>query len=136
MGEAKSAPLRVSERYVLYDAIASGATATVHIGRLTSARGFGKTVAIKRLHPHLAESEAFRAILVEEARLAARISHPNVVQVLDVVDARWSAPVSSRTSRRAAPPSMASSRANARRGATTLGSTWFVRVFSSPTSRS
>ena len=81
------AALRVNDRYVLADAIASGATATVYVGRLTGPHGFGKTVAIKRLHPHLATSAEFRGILVEEARLAAQISHPNVAQVLEIVEA-------------------------------------------------
>lgn len=77
---------RIHERYVMSERLAAGATASVHVGRLIGAGGFGKIVAIKRLHGHLAGSEAFRSILVEEARLASRISHPNVVQVLDVVE--------------------------------------------------
>src|SRR5512140_3261787 len=79
---------RIHERYVLCDVIASGGTATVHLGRRIDAAGFGGVVAIKRLHPHLATSDAFREILLEEARLAARIAHPNVVQVLDVLAAK------------------------------------------------
>jgi serine/threonine protein kinase len=59
--------------------------ATVHFGRLLGEAGFARTVAIKRLHPHLAEDPAFCASIIDEARLAARIHHPNVVQTLDVV---------------------------------------------------
>ncbi len=44
-------------------------------------------MAIKRLHPHLAENLEFRATLIDEARMAARIHHPNVVPTLDVVTA-------------------------------------------------
>jgi len=58
--------------------------AVVHFGRLAGAAGFARTVAIKRLHPHLAEDPDFLLTLVDEARMAARIQHPNVVAVLDV----------------------------------------------------
>src|SRR5262245_53937240 len=59
--------------------------ATVHLGRLLGEVGFARTVAIKRLHPHLAKDPDFVAMFLEEARLAARVRHPNVVATLDVV---------------------------------------------------
>jgi serine/threonine protein kinase len=59
--------------------------ATVHIGRLLGPVGFARTVAIKRLHPPLAKDPEFVAMFLDEARLAARIRHPNVVSTLDVV---------------------------------------------------
>jgi serine/threonine-protein kinase len=59
--------------------------ASVHFGRLLGGAGFSRTVAIKRLHPHLAEDPEFRSTMIDEARLAARIHHPNVVPTLDVV---------------------------------------------------
>lgn len=76
---------RVVGRYVVFDEIAAGGMASVHLGRLMGAVGFSRTVAIKRLHPHLARDEEFAAMFLDEARLAARIRHPNVVAVLDVV---------------------------------------------------
>ncbi len=72
-------------RYVVYDEIASGGMATVHIGRAVGAAGFGRTVAVKRLHAHFAREPEFVSMLLDEARLAARIHHPNVVATLDVV---------------------------------------------------
>lgn len=72
-------------RYVLYDAIASGGMATIHFGRLQSQAGFAKTVAIKKLHQHYAHDPEFVAMFMDEARIAARIQHPNVVTTLDVV---------------------------------------------------
>ena len=72
-------------RYVLYDEFAIGGMATVHFGRLRGQGGFSRTVAIKRLHPPYARDPSFAAMLVEEARLAARVQHPNVVAPLDVV---------------------------------------------------
>ena len=72
-------------RYALYDEIAFGGMATVHYGRLIGPVGFSRTVAIKRLHPQHAKDPEFAAMFLDEARLAARIRHPNVVQTLDVV---------------------------------------------------
>ncbi len=72
-------------RYVLYDEIASGGMATIHIGRLLGEGGFSRPVAIKRLHPQFARDSEFVAMFLEEARLAARIRHSNVVPVVDIV---------------------------------------------------
>lgn len=72
-------------RYLLFDEIASGGMASVHLGRLLGPVGFARTVAIKRLHPHLARNPEFVAMFLDEARLAARIHHPNVVLTLDAV---------------------------------------------------
>jgi serine/threonine protein kinase len=77
--------VRVIGRYALYDEIASGGMATVHLGRLMGPVGFARTVAIKRLHPQFAKDQSFASMFVDEARLVARIRHPNVVQTLDVV---------------------------------------------------
>ncbi len=59
--------------------------ATVHLGRLVGPGGFGRTVAIKRLHPHLAKEPEFVTMLTDEARVAGRIGHPNIVPTLDIV---------------------------------------------------
>jgi eukaryotic-like serine/threonine-protein kinase len=72
-------------RYALRHEIAAGGMAVVHLGRLLGPAGFSKTVAIKRLHPHLARDPEFVAMFLDEARLAGRIRHPNVVSTLDVV---------------------------------------------------
>jgi serine/threonine protein kinase len=75
----------VVDRYAIYDEIASGGMATVHFARLIGAQGFRRTVAAKRLLPHLTRDHDFALMLIDEARLAARIRHPNVVSTLDVV---------------------------------------------------
>jgi eukaryotic-like serine/threonine-protein kinase len=80
-----AAPLRIG-RYLLFEPIASGGMATVHYGRLMGPGGFSRVVAIKRLHAHLTKEPAFVSMLLDEARLAARVRHPNVVPVLDVAD--------------------------------------------------
>jgi serine/threonine-protein kinase len=58
--------------------------ASMHFGRLSGALGFTRTVAIKRLHAHVATDPEFVAMFLDEARLAARIHHPNVVGTFDV----------------------------------------------------
>ncbi|HEY5240606.1 MAG TPA: serine/threonine-protein kinase, partial [Polyangiaceae bacterium] len=82
-----SRPPRIVGRYALFDEIASGGMATVHIGRLVGDAGFARTVAIKKLHAQFAKDPEFREMFLDEAHLASRIRHPNVVATLDVVDA-------------------------------------------------
>ena len=77
--------MQVIGRYALFDELARGGMATVHLGRLIGPAGFSRTVAIKRLHPHLAKDPEFVTMLLDEARLAGRIQHPNVVSTLDIV---------------------------------------------------
>jgi serine/threonine-protein kinase len=72
------------ERYETLRVIASGGMATVHLGRALGAGGFERLVAIKVMHSHLASEPEFVAMFLDEARLAARIRHPNVVSTLDV----------------------------------------------------
>lgn len=59
--------------------------ATVYFGRLLGPIGFNRTVAIKRLHPQFAKQPEFVDMFLDEARVAARVKHPNVVSILDVV---------------------------------------------------
>lgn len=65
--------------------LAAGGMATVHLALLLGEAGFSRTVAVKRLHPNFAQEQEFVAMLLDEARLVARIRHPNVVPMLDVV---------------------------------------------------
>jgi eukaryotic-like serine/threonine-protein kinase len=78
-------PPRMVGRYALFHELASGGMATVHLGRLQATAGFSRTVAVKRLHAQHAKDPDFVAMFMDEARLAARINHPNVVATLDVV---------------------------------------------------
>ncbi|MFZ5890349.1 MAG: serine/threonine-protein kinase [Myxococcota bacterium] len=72
------------DRYELLGEIASGGMATVYLARLTGVGGFQRFVAMKRLHPHLANEKEFVEMFLDEARLAAGIHHPNVVPILEV----------------------------------------------------
>ncbi len=83
MGEPTSG--RGTSRYTLHDEFAAGGMATVHFGFLVAEEGFARPVAIKRVRPHVADERDVAATFLDEARLAARVRHPNVVQTLDVV---------------------------------------------------
>src|SRR5579862_3405779 len=82
--EPTESPPRKIGRYALHGEIASGGMATVHFGRLLGPVGFSRTVAIKRLHPQYAKDPEFVSMFLDEARVAARILHPNVIPTLDV----------------------------------------------------
>jgi serine/threonine-protein kinase len=73
--------------YAIHAQIAAGGMARVHLGRRMGPLGFSRTVAIKRLHPQFVKDTDFVAMLVDEARIASRIAHPNVGAVLDIVAA-------------------------------------------------
>ncbi len=68
-------------RYEVTARLAAGGMAEILLGRLTGPSGFERAVVIKRIHPHLALSVDFREMFLDEARIAARIHHPNVAQV-------------------------------------------------------
>jgi eukaryotic-like serine/threonine-protein kinase len=77
-------PVRVVGRYTFAHEIAAGGMATVHLGKMMGPLGFSPLVAIKILHPQFAKDPEFVRMFLDEARLAARIRHPNIVPVIDV----------------------------------------------------
>jgi eukaryotic-like serine/threonine-protein kinase len=82
---AADAEVRIIGKYRLYGRIGAGGMGSVHLARFFAPGGFRRIVAVKRLHPQFAEDAAFVAAFLDEARLASRISHPNVVAPLDVI---------------------------------------------------
>jgi hypothetical protein len=72
------------DRYELLCPIAEGGMASVWIARQTGKHGFQKLVAIKTILPKYAEDPSFKAMFIDEARIASRIEHANVTQILDV----------------------------------------------------
>lgn len=71
-------------RYRLVDLLARGGMGSVYLARATGIGGFARPVALKLLHRHLADEKPVVDMFLAEARLAARIAHRNVVDVLDV----------------------------------------------------
>jgi eukaryotic-like serine/threonine-protein kinase len=76
--------LRMVGRYALQHEIAAGGMASVYLGKMCGPVGFSPIVAIKCMHPQYAKDPEFVRMFLDEARLAGRIRHPNVVPVLDV----------------------------------------------------
>src|SRR5271169_6663042 len=76
------APLRLGP-YELLRRIATGGMAEVYLARRAGPHGFQKSVAVKRILPQFARDADFVAMFVDEARVCARLGHPNIVQVFD-----------------------------------------------------
>lgn len=70
--------------YYLTRRIGLGGMAEIFRGRKVGEGGFEKPVVVKRLLPHLACNEEFRAMFLDEARLASQLAHPNIVHVYDL----------------------------------------------------
>nr|WP_275939092.1 serine/threonine-protein kinase [Polyangium spumosum] len=66
--------------------VAQGGMAAVWAARMVGSRGFQKLVAIKTMLPGLSEDPEFEAMFLDEARLASRIRHPHVAEILDLGD--------------------------------------------------
>ena len=71
-------------KYKLLARLGQGGMAEVFLAVAVGPSGFNKLLVIKRLRPELAEDPAFVSMFLDEARLAARLNHPNVVQANEV----------------------------------------------------
>jgi hypothetical protein len=69
--------------YLLIKRVARGGMAELFLSDYVREDGFRRTVAVKRILPHLAENPDFIKMFTREARLAALLRHPNVVQIFD-----------------------------------------------------
>jgi tRNA A-37 threonylcarbamoyl transferase component Bud32 len=78
------APGAMIGRWEIIKRIGSGGMADVYLARAKGEAGFEKTVAVKVMHPHLARIQRAVEHFLDEARLAARITHPNVVAIQDL----------------------------------------------------
>ncbi len=71
-------------RYQLLKKLAAGGMAQIYLARQQGLEGFEKLLVVKRILPHLAENQDFITMFLDEARIAARLNHPNVVQIFDL----------------------------------------------------
>lgn len=76
-------PARIG-RYEVLRKIATGGMAELFLAKQTGMEGFEKVVAIKRILSHLAHDEEFINMFRDEARIVAKLSHPNIVQIYDL----------------------------------------------------
>lgn len=80
--------VRTFGRYEVLARLATGGTANIFLARQPGAAGFHKLVCLKTLLPARASDQDFVAMFLDEARLAACLSHPNCVQIYDLGRAR------------------------------------------------
>jgi tRNA A-37 threonylcarbamoyl transferase component Bud32 len=80
-------------KYRLILELGQGGTAVVYLGALSGPSGFNKLVVLKVLKRELASEEEFRRMFLDEAKLAARLNHPNVVQTNEVFEVEDGRPV-------------------------------------------
>jgi serine/threonine-protein kinase len=71
-------------KYVLLSRLAVGGMAEVYLARLEGVAGFQKPVVLKQVLPHLAGDPQFIEMFLDEARLAARLSHPNIAEAFEL----------------------------------------------------
>ena len=71
-------------RFQLLRRIAQGGMAEVYLAQQTGPAGFSKQLVIKKIHPHLAHNEEFVGMFLDEARVAALLSHPNIGQIYEL----------------------------------------------------
>jgi serine/threonine-protein kinase len=83
---APSNPARFG-KYELIRRLGQGGMAEVYLARQAGAAGFAKQVVLKQVLPQHVEKANFRAMFLDEARLAALLSHPNICQVFDLGEA-------------------------------------------------
>jgi len=78
-------------KYQLIAHIASGGMAEIYLASFEALGGFEKTIVVKRMLPHVQQDPHFVEMFLDEARLAARLNHPNVVQIFDMgqIDERY-----------------------------------------------
>ncbi len=74
---------QVFGKYLLIRRIAVGGMAEIFLAKVQGAQGFQRDVVIKRILPTYSEDEAFVTMFIDEARIAARLHHPNIVQIYD-----------------------------------------------------
>src|SRR4051794_10893885 len=71
-------------QYVLLEKIATGGMAEVWKARMRGVEGFQKTVAIKKILPHLSDNQDFIEMFIDEAKLAAQLNHNNIIHIYDL----------------------------------------------------
>ena len=79
-------PSTGQSKYRVVEPLKTGGTAAIYLAVMRGENRFTREVVIKRPLPHLLADRRLRAMFVDEAMIAARLSHPNIVQVIDLVD--------------------------------------------------
>src|SRR5260370_23376671 len=77
-------------KYQLVRKLAVGGMAEVYLAKAAGPMGFEKTLVLKRILPNLAADPHFVEMFLAEAKLAARLNHPNIAQIFDFGEAEGS----------------------------------------------
>ncbi|MCB1042211.1 MAG: protein kinase [Acidobacteria bacterium] len=80
----KRPELSKTNEYQLLSKIAAGGMAEVWKARLIGEKGFEKIVAIKKILPHLSDNDEFITMFIDEAKVAANLTHPNIAQIYEL----------------------------------------------------
>ena len=83
MANQLSEPIQFG-KYTLFERIGRGGMAEVFKGRIQGPAGFERTFVVKRILPHLSDDQSFVRMFVEEAKLSARLNHPNIVHIFEL----------------------------------------------------
>ena len=83
MGVALPQPIPFG-KYTLFERIGRGGMADVFKARIQGPAGFERTFVVKRILPHLSDDPSFTKMFIDEAKIAAKLSHPNIIQVFEL----------------------------------------------------
>ena len=83
MGVALPQPIPFG-KYTLFERIGRGGMADVFKARVQGPAGFERTFVVKRILPHLSDEPSFTKMFIDEAKIAAKLNHPNIVQVYEL----------------------------------------------------
>jgi serine/threonine protein kinase len=83
-GASRTVSIETFGKYQLLKRLAMGGMAQIYLARQRGPEGFEKLLVVKRILPHLAENDEFVRMFLDEARIAARLDHPNIVQIYDL----------------------------------------------------
>src|ERR1700712_155987 len=89
-GQIEGPPTTAFGKYQLFASLGRGGMADVFLAVARGQMGFNKLAVLKRLKPTLAEEAPFRTMFLDEAKLAARLNHPNIVHTYEVGEERGS----------------------------------------------
>ncbi len=75
---------QVLGEYILLEKISTGGMAEIYKAKKKGVEGFEKVVALKKILPHLSEDEEFITMFIDEAKVASKLTHPNIAQIYDL----------------------------------------------------
>ena len=78
--------MRFRDRYQFVDRLGVGGMAEVWRARVLGAKGFRRMVVVKKILPEYASNRDFTEMFVDEAKIACRLSHPNIAQIYELAE--------------------------------------------------